>query len=253
LTWFLIIRRDFQAAQAAYTLDLGSGRASTSTSTLTPPPAAPKKPPPKPSDPYQNYSTAESLGFVDTEAARLVAEAELKRSEGRMGDWSTVISIPKPPPPQPTPIASETTEPEAHPPIPEPEPSWRSLSNKKVGDGLRELYDPAGLIKVKIKPEQVEPPELAGVRSSSSGGGWTKTGWNTTDVVVDVKPVTEEDTRGAKEEERSDGVKVEESEGRAKLEEEPPADEPQPPPEGGLFKKRKAPSGTVGRGAKRKL
>lgn len=65
------------------------GFASTSTSTLPPPRARPA-PVPSSSDPYANYSTAESLGYVDPEADKLVAELEARQSEGRIGEWQRV-------------------------------------------------------------------------------------------------------------------------------------------------------------------
>ena len=43
------------------------------------------------SDPYANYSTPASLGFVDTDANRLAAEQEQRAKEGTIGEWSVVM------------------------------------------------------------------------------------------------------------------------------------------------------------------
>lgn len=43
-------------------------------------------------DPYADYSTAESLGFVDEEAAKVAAQATLRKQEGSIGQWEKVSS-----------------------------------------------------------------------------------------------------------------------------------------------------------------
>lgn len=72
------------------------GIASTSTD-----PIAARKPGPKAStsssDPFANYSTAESLGYVDVEGDKLAAEAEVRQSEGRIGEWQKVVKLPPAP------------------------------------------------------------------------------------------------------------------------------------------------------------
>lgn len=56
-------------------------------------------PAPKPSDPYANYTTAESLGYRDDVAEKRKEEAELRQKEGTIGQWQKVAKRPPPPPP----------------------------------------------------------------------------------------------------------------------------------------------------------
>ena len=64
-----------------------------STSKLPPPPkTAAEKKKARSTDPYADYSTAESLGFVDEEAAKLQAQAVLRKQEGSIGQWEKVGS-----------------------------------------------------------------------------------------------------------------------------------------------------------------
>jgi len=67
-----------------------------STSKLPPPP--PSTTAPKPSDPYANYSTAESLGFKDDVAEKKREEMDLRRKEGVIGEWQKVAPKKKLPP-----------------------------------------------------------------------------------------------------------------------------------------------------------
>lgn len=86
------------------------GYAPASTSTLPSAPAPrPRPTPAASSDPYANYSTAESLGFVDMEADAAIAEAEARKNEGRIGEWQRVRVVAKPRPP---PEAPEAVKPE---------------------------------------------------------------------------------------------------------------------------------------------
>ena len=65
--------------------------ASTSSSSKpTPPTVAPK-----PSDPYANYTTAESLGYKDDEAEKKKEEAEMRQKEGTIGEWQKVVKKPR--------------------------------------------------------------------------------------------------------------------------------------------------------------
>ena len=125
-----------------------------------------KKPPPKPSNPYANYTTAESLGYSDPDAERLAAELEIRRTQGVAGDWYTVT------PTAPQPIAPDVTQVRATDantsPIGEareagikrwpdapPEDDVRSfkLRKKTLNTGLGEIYDP-GLIPIKLKKKE---------------------------------------------------------------------------------------------------
>lgn len=42
-------------------------------------------------DPFANYSTAESLGYIDHEANRIAAEVEVRNKEGTVGEWEKVV------------------------------------------------------------------------------------------------------------------------------------------------------------------
>lgn len=68
-----------------------------STSKATPAPTTV----PKPSDPYANYTTAESLGYRDDVAEKKKEEKELRKKEGLIGEWQKVAKRPPPPPSQP--------------------------------------------------------------------------------------------------------------------------------------------------------
>ena len=124
-----------------------------------------KKPPPKPSNPYANYSTAESLGYSDPDAERLAAELESRRTQGVAGDWYTVTpTAPQPITPDITQVLTDAT---ANPigeaegvgikrwPDAPPEEDVRSfkLRKKTLNTGLGEIYDP-GLIPIKVKKKE---------------------------------------------------------------------------------------------------
>ncbi|TFK44256.1 hypothetical protein BDQ12DRAFT_640729 [Crucibulum laeve] len=195
-----------QAAQAAFAEDVGAGRAKLSSA----PPvastsAAAKKPVQKPSNPFANYSTAESLGYNDPDAERLAAEAELKRSQGVAGEWQIV----SPPPGQPVSVTPKLEEDgsvkveegegaeagmkrEAEAP-PEDDPRSFKLRKKTVAPGLGKIYDP-GVIPIKLKkeePSQAPLPSLlapvAPAKTSSASAGS-----NATDVpkwtTISLKP-----------------------------------------------------------------
>ena len=169
-----------QAAQAAYARDIGAGLVTPgASSSAAPAPAAkPKPPPPKPSDPYANYTTAASLGFTDPDVDRLFTETEHRKSEGRPGDWVTVV-----PPPPPLPKAPETSadcvvksEPGANvgdvrkradEPVDEDDTRHFKIRKKSAAVGLGEIYDP-GIIQVRprIDPDLAGKSEPASVSSS---------------------------------------------------------------------------------------
>lgn len=204
------IARIEQAANAAYAVDVGSGRAGPSTaSSSSPGPSAPKPPPrpvaapstgilsshvkpsaankaaPKPvARNYDNYTTAAELGIIDPEVERRQAEAERRRNEAFVGEWTVVESTPsRSASAAPKPEEDEDgvkfedgaevkvedgTEPEVGhkrpaPPIDDPEDAghrWK-LRKKTAAVGLGELYDP-GVLKlkprVKSQPAEAEAP-----------------------------------------------------------------------------------------------
>ena len=78
----------------AFAEDMGALALRTKTSALIPSTAkvASKKSTAKPSNRYSNYSTAESLGYIDPEAERIAAELEPRRSQGVAGEWQVIIS-----------------------------------------------------------------------------------------------------------------------------------------------------------------
>jgi WW domain-binding protein 4 len=138
------------------------------------PAAKPKLPPPKPSDPYTNYTTAASLGFTDPDVERLVAEAEVRKNEGRAGDWVTVVP---PPPPllqagEASPAAGVKLEHETsvgevrkrvEEPVDEDDTRQFKMRKKTVALGLGEIYDP-GIIRVKPRVD----PNVKGESDSVS-------------------------------------------------------------------------------------
>ncbi|KAF4621118.1 hypothetical protein D9613_000513 [Agrocybe pediades] len=166
------MRRVEQATAAAFAADVGAGLAKGHTPVASTS-AAPKKPATKPSNPFANYSTAQSLGYTDPDAERIAAELELKRSQGIAGEWQVVNLQP--------PVGSDvhSKESEASPAdgaglkreaeaLPDEEDTRAFKLRKKTVTGLGEIYDP-GLIPIKIKKkEEVKPePEPVPVASSS--------------------------------------------------------------------------------------
>ena len=182
------MKRVDEAARQAYARDIGTGLetpgASSSSAAATVP--APKsKPPPKPSDPYANYTTAASLGIADPDLEQLIREADIRKSEGRAGDWVTVV-----PPPPPLPEADSTG---SGSPVVEHDAKVESAEaaghvRKRVDDGLvdeddtrrfkmrkkttavglGEIYDP-GIIEVKPREVKEEPTiELKPLASTST-------------------------------------------------------------------------------------
>ncbi|KAG9097789.1 hypothetical protein FRC06_007189 [Ceratobasidium sp. 370] len=160
------LRRINAAAEQAYARDISSGAAAASSSSSAPPPpsssrpAAPKPPPPKPLDKFANYSTAESLGFVDES----VAEAERRRTEGLVGDWQVVL---------PTPSSSTPKEETGsggkrvlQPAQTEERAAAESSRNfrvgeRRVGAGLEEIWEPEVPIRLKVKSEQSQDQAAA--------------------------------------------------------------------------------------------
>lgn len=172
-----------QAAQAAYTEDLGAGHAKASKpQSQTPPPVASsskKPPPPKPTSKFDNYTTAESLGYTDPDLERALAEAERRRTQGVVGDWEVVATVERPKAESAEASAEKRGDggvPEevkteggvvgaegegsrkrpAEAPLEDEEDGrgWK-LRKKTVGPGLGEIYDP-GVIPIKLKPKKEE-------------------------------------------------------------------------------------------------
>jgi WW domain-binding protein 4 len=156
---------------------VGAGRAKASAPIASTSKVAPKKPTAKPSNPYANYSTAESLGYTDPDAERIAEELEARRSQGVAGAWQ-VITSPQPPagsepgesePPDAQESAEARVKREAEAPPDEEDARAFKLRKKTVNTGLGEIYDP-GLIPIKIKKKE-EPmePKPENLLDSSSG------------------------------------------------------------------------------------
>ncbi|KAG9125045.1 hypothetical protein FRC07_009188 [Ceratobasidium sp. 392] len=235
------LKRINAAAEQAYVKDIGSGAAaaSSSSSSSAPPPAsssrpaAPKSAVPKPLDKFANYSTAESLGFVDED----VAEAERRRTEGLVGDWQVVL---------PTPSSSTPKEDTSsggkrvlQPAQTEERAAAESSRNfrvgeRKVGAGLEEIWEPEAPIRLKVKSEQPQDPAVAteevkpkveidyGLPKASEMPVWKAKGWS--------KPgeIKQED-KGVKEEENT-GVEVKVEAPNPTQTDVAPPPSPSPPP-----------------------
>ena len=181
-----------------------------------------KKPIAKPSNPFANYSTAQSLGYADPDAERIAAQLELRQSQGVAGEWqiitppqAPVTSYPLDPTPPTAADGDRGLKREAEAPPEEDIPSFK-LRKKSLNPGLGEIYDP-GLIPIKVKttPFPDVKPEERG-------------------LTVDPKDVTKE-TAGQEPELKVDpGIKTED-------------DQPDTSnvSTASLFKKRKAPVGAA--------
>ncbi|KZV63364.1 hypothetical protein PENSPDRAFT_678016 [Peniophora sp. CONT] len=212
------IARIEQAANAAYAADVGSGRAGPSnvpSSSTSPPPAskparpvaapstgilsshvkpsAQNKAPPKPTTRnYDNYTSAAELGIIDPDVQRRMEEAERRREEAFVGEWTVVEPTPSRAisaapvegddivkaedgaevkmedgvevgQKRPFPATADDDEDAGH--------RWK-LRKKTAAVGLGELYDP-GVMKlkprVKSQPADTEAPNTIG----SDAAGWT--------------------------------------------------------------------------------
>lgn len=228
--------------------------------------------PPKSSDPYANYSTAESLGFVDEEAERLAAERAIKLNEGRIGEWTTV-QVQLPPASSSDPAITTSASPPPPPVVDEEDTrGWKleGTKRRRIAIGLGDLYDP-GEIKVKKKEGETPPPLEVKAEEDPAGSGatalpqWTPRGWfkpgeappkttvtavvNTEEPPSDTKPLSKLEDESpppilappASTTEELASIKVEELEVVK-------ADAPST----ALFRKRKAPaSGAGARGSRR--
>ncbi|CEL60836.1 hypothetical protein RSOLAG1IB_04075 [Rhizoctonia solani AG-1 IB] len=281
------LKRIDAAAREAYAKDIGSGAAAASTSassSSTPAQRAPaaKPPPPKPTDKFANYSTAESLGFVDEAAV----EAQRRQTEGLAGDWQLVL---------PTPSAPKSKTPEENgkrgfqPAQAEEKTAAESSRNfrvgeRKIGSGLEEIWEPDIPIRVKVKTETqlAQPGEQEtkpkteidyGLPQATEKPVWKPTTWAKAGEMK--QEVKEEPSEKVKAEEPSPELSLTDpdsaqpsgldpvpppqptpspTEPPVKNEpEEPKLDEIAPPSGGGLFRKRKAPPTTAGtRGVKKR-
>ena len=136
--------------------------ASSSSSSLN----KPKKPIATPSNPFANYSTAQSLGYEDPDAERIAAQLELRRSQGVAGEWQIITSITSSslePTPSTDAVEADSDsglKREAEAPPEEDSRSFK-LRKKSLNPGLGEIYDP-GLIPIKVKKkeaqEEIKPP-----------------------------------------------------------------------------------------------
>lgn len=200
-----------QAAEAAYAQDVSAGLVKPGSSSAVAGPssaAAASKPAAsmKPSNPFANYTTAESLGYTDPDEERRLAEAALRQKEGVAGEWQFVEVV------EPRPAAEESGVPSgdhekqepgvegpsagekrpAEEPVDEEDARGWKLRRKKINVGLGELYDP-GALPIKLKAKKEEPEEAglpqAGGFSAVAGGGlpplggtekpsWSARGWN---------------------------------------------------------------------------
>ncbi|KAF7321340.1 Formin binding [Mycena kentingensis (nom. inval.)] len=239
-----------QAAQIAYSQDLGSGRAKGgSSSAPTPSTSAAKKPPAKPSNPWANYSTAKSLGYEDPDAERVIADVLMRRTTGEVGEWEVVVPQEPTEPTVGVPSEAEGSVAGVKRPaeaLAEEENREFKLRKKTMATGLGQIYDPGSLqIKLKKREEPVEadptpaPPPAPVKDAPSDGPKWKKPQWQEAEVdesvfqpdaiqeSLDVKPKVEEPPLG-------DAVK-----------QEPDLEPPiaSGPVEAVVFKKRKVPAG----------
>jgi WW domain-binding protein 4 len=115
-------------------------------------------PAPKPSDPYSNYSTAASLGYVDEEGEKLAAETALRQTEGRAGNWVTV--------PVPvlhsTPSTAEPSLLEQAAPLEDPDDvrTWKfdgtDTKRRRIAVGMGNIYNPGKLNVIRKEHQKKE-------------------------------------------------------------------------------------------------
>ncbi|KAL4073955.1 hypothetical protein V8B97DRAFT_1269642 [Scleroderma yunnanense] len=195
-----------KAAEAAYALDIASGRAQTSSASSSrsvPPPTNSKPKPAKPTNLYANYTTAAQLGYKDPD----IEEAERRNGMGIPGEWTyvtpqTITSTPESESCQLT--GNKTGDPVGE----DAKASTDSAQNKKraaaetddddmrafklrkkvVGPGLGDIFDPRSIpIKLKVKKgeqeateEMRQPPSTPGTTSepnTTTVPKWTKVQW----------------------------------------------------------------------------
>ncbi|KIY44474.1 hypothetical protein FISHEDRAFT_67565 [Fistulina hepatica ATCC 64428] len=222
-----------QAAQAAYHADIGAGH-STHSSASAPVASGSKsvanKLPIKPSNPWTNYSTAQSLGYTDPDIGRQSAEAERHRTQGVAGEWQLVTpSMPNPAadpsPDEPIDVAETGVKRPAETSIDDMDTREYKIG-KKRSVGLGDIYDP-GVIPIKVKKYELNsrpaaPPTQPSTSATSTSAPqladgklkWTKVEWKKaneglSEVVPPVKK--EEDTPPASSTSVSPWVPVQDS------------------------------------------
>ena len=270
LAWRLT---SLKAAHAAFAHDVGAGLARPYPN--TPSGSTPqRKPAPKPSNPFANYTTAESLGYSDPDAERAAADAERRRTQGVAGEWQVVTLPPPPPPPLLQPTEEDAESSTVSPSIPlkreidahsdDDYDRHSKLRKKTVHTGLGEIYDPGVIsIKVKKKEEPLSSTEelkaevgndaptsavkLEGEHAQPTGPSkWAKVQWN---QIAEESPIDRKEQRArdevalpvageqlAKSESESTTVKADETV-NVKAEESL-----EMAPQGSLFKKRRTPA-----------
>lgn len=153
------------------------------------------------SDPFANYSDAQSLGYIDEDAQRAVEEAEQRRQEGRVGSWTSVA--------RPVASTSQLARQEIEDDPDDPRRlATKSFKEKTKGLGDGDLYDPSASIRLKTKKRplvapvknetEVETQMRDREQSSSTALKGFKTAIDRSNVVDQpqafVLPVKEEDT-----------------------------------------------------------
>ncbi|KAF9070061.1 hypothetical protein BDP27DRAFT_1324220 [Rhodocollybia butyracea] len=254
------------AAQAAFSQDIGAGRAKASSSSVLSSSSSKssQKPPPKSSNPFANYSTAASLGFTDPDAERAEAEAARRQTQGIAGEWQVVdVSAD---PASTGGSASTSALDEGQEILKRPAEEYPDdarnfkLRKKTLSAGLGEIYDP-GLIKLKPKKKEVkeEEEEKASVVADSSEPHasekpkWTPLQWKRpsepeSNATVDEASEPSESSAPVKSESSDDKKSTSpEPPLKAEPQETKPSAMPEPVPSGGMFRKRKVAAGSGSR------
>ena len=188
-----------KAASAAFAEDVGAGRAqyAASSPSATPRASTSSSQKPKKSGGISDYSTPESLGYIDPDIERARAEAERRQTQGFAGEWQVVESTPAESPagtseetkPEPNTLQTEDNkEAAAKRPLPDPadeeEGRWK-LRKKNATLGLGEIYDP-GIIAIKPKAKveinegpgnDGDPPNTSTEPTLSDTGATAKLKW----------------------------------------------------------------------------
>uniref|UniRef100_D8Q980 Matrin-type domain-containing protein n=1 Tax=Schizophyllum commune (strain H4-8 / FGSC 9210) TaxID=578458 RepID=D8Q980_SCHCM len=140
-----------KAAQAAFHNDVGAGHAKMSDSSLPSTSKAPavKKPAAKPSNPFANYTTAQSLGYTDPEEEL----AKTRQTQGVVGEWQFIApTASASPAPEENPVVSDLKRPA------EGDEDGRSFKLRKKTVNLGDVYDPGVItIKPRVKKEDHIP------------------------------------------------------------------------------------------------
>ena len=274
-----------KAANAAFAQDVSAGHARphpsiASTSASTSAPA--RKAAAKPSNPFANYSTAESLGYTDPDAERAEAEAERRRTQGVAGEWQVVTPMPAPQSTEDEPTDSTTIsstiptkrEVDAH--SDDDYDRHSKLRKKTVRAGLGEIYDP-GIISIKLKKKEEPSSSTAELKAGMGDDAikqedekpkgpqkWVKVQWNQIpeESSVDGKPflnVTEQQSQDevASPAHGEQPVKLELEHTAVKTEEMVKGEEPlETAPQtvgGSLFKKRRTPASVAANRGRRNI